>query len=165
MISLLEFKKNVIKSNEDLGLPHKMTISEYHTLKKEFTLLETLNNIEDIYIVFLGDAEVASYEVCFDELRYKACDKNVIEQRFNQPIEAINNFYRYKNERKKYERKFKISSNIQEKLKQSAEKHLAMFKYLKSKSILTDEEKRQARMEIIKYNKIKKVIKGYEKRR
>lgn len=163
MTPLSDFQAKVAKSNS-VGFPHKLSIEDYHTLKKEFKFIEKPNQLKNAYIAFLGDAEVNSYEIFFEERCYQRCDKEAIEKMFNLSINEINKFYRYKHIRKKYE-KPKTKVKTWDKLKQSAEKHLAMFKYLKSKSVLTDEEKRQARMEIIKYNKIKKVIKGYEKGR
>lgn len=55
-------------------------------------------------------------------------------------------------------------TRIQKILRESSEKHLARFKILKTNKYLTEKEKQEAKEELMKYNKIKKVLKKYEHR-
>lgn len=48
-------------------------------------------------------------------------------------------------------------------LQTNAEKHLARFKEIMKQKIRSEESKQEARMELMKYNKIKRVLKNYEK--
>lgn len=48
-------------------------------------------------------------------------------------------------------------------LQTNAEKHLARFKEIMKQKIRSEESKKEAREELMKYNKIKRVLKNYEK--
>lgn len=53
-------------------------------------------------------------------------------------------------------------TRIQKYFQESAEKHLARFKELRKRKVLTSEEKQEALKELKKYNKIKRALKKYK---
>ena len=53
---------------------------------------------------------------------------------------------------------------IQKHLQESAEKHLARFKSLRRQKVLTNEEKQEAKAELMKYNNIKRALRKYGKK-
>lgn len=54
-------------------------------------------------------------------------------------------------------------TRIRKILQTNAEKHLARFKEIMKQKIRSEESKQEAREELMKYNKIKRVLKNYEK--
>lgn len=56
-------------------------------------------------------------------------------------------------------------THIKELYQKSAEKHLARFKALRQQKVLTEEEKAEARAELSTYNKIKRALRNYERKR
>ena len=52
-------------------------------------------------------------------------------------------------------------THINSYFQKSAEKHLARFKLLRQHKVLTDEEKQEARAELMKYNNIKRALRKY----
>lgn len=55
-------------------------------------------------------------------------------------------------------------TRIQKHLQESAEKHLARFKLLRRQKVLTNEEKQEAKAELMKYNNIKRALRKYGKK-
>lgn len=54
-------------------------------------------------------------------------------------------------------------TRIKKILQTNAEKHLAMFKEIMKQNIRSEESKQEAREELMKYNKIKRILKNYGK--
>lgn len=106
MRNLDAFRNDLERSNNRYGIPYKMTIADYHTLNKMFTVVETKRKLSNPVYAFIGDAEEQMYEISFDDMTFRRIDAVQTNKRFKIGSVRINELYRYKHEMKNYLKNF-----------------------------------------------------------
>lgn len=106
MRNLDAFRNDLERSNKRYGIPYKMTISDYHTLNKMFTAVESKRKLSNPVYAFIGDAEEQMYEISFDDMTFRRIDAVQTNKRFKIGSVRINELYRYKHEMKNYLKNF-----------------------------------------------------------
>lgn len=106
MRNLDAFRNDLERCNKRYGIPYKMTISDYHTLNKMFTAVESKRKLSNPSYAFIGDAEEQMYEISFDDMTFRRIDAVQTNKRFKIGSVRINELYRYKHEMKNYLKNF-----------------------------------------------------------
>lgn len=106
MRNLDAFRNDSERSNKRYGIPYKMTIADYHTLNKMFTVVESKRKLSGATYAFIGDAEEQMYEISFQDMTYRRIDATQTNKYFKIGAVRINEIYRYKHEMKKFLKNF-----------------------------------------------------------
>lgn len=106
MRNLDAFRNDLERSNNRYGIPYKMTISDYHTLNKMFTAVESKKKLPGAMYAFVGDAEEQMYEISFQDMTYRRISAVQTNKYFKIGSVRINEIYRYKHVRKNFMKTF-----------------------------------------------------------
>lgn len=106
MRNLDAFRNDLERSNNRYGIPYKMTITDYHTLNKMFTAVESKRKLSNPLYAFVGDAEEQMYEISFQDMTYRRIGAVQTNKYFKIGSVRINEIYRYKHVRKNFMKNF-----------------------------------------------------------